>query len=507
MPSLVIKSIAPYFIHKIIYPVRIIVCASLSITAVTIIGLSDSVPIRIVGVMMASLSSGLGELTFLMLSSFYRIGMVTAWSSGTGGAGLIGAFLFLALTSWIGLSVTTSLGVVAVFPILLLFAYFVLLGDPEDDACILGYEQLITAPSGNTTLHDSYQSQSPSQPQSPPPPHSATGASSPATTLTIVPESTTPPASITTASSATITGVPTTLGPPSIGTLPTAPTQAPTSINALLGVSDSSDEASRRAALNRSSTAMAMRESGIYKDRHPRQASSRLAARGGGSAGGGTSSSSSSSLLNRHRHASVSLEHEEIPLWEKLQLAKSLIQPFMGPLFLVYFAEYTMNQGVLPVVLFPLEQTPFHRMRDHYVTYSAIYQLGVFISRTLAGSDYFLPRLDNLWIPSLLQLLNLALVLSHALIVGGWIPTIGWVFVLILWEGLLGGTTYVHTYLGLSREFHHDPKGKEFAMGVVGVADGLGITLAGLCSLWLEPVLCHDQVVRQGIELCQRMAD
>lgn len=75
------------------------------------------------GVMMASLSSGLGELTFLMLSSFYRLEMVTAWSSGTGGAGLLGALLFLALTSWLGLSVPQTLAVVSVSFILLADSY------------------------------------------------------------------------------------------------------------------------------------------------------------------------------------------------------------------------------------------------------------------------------------------------------------------------------------------------------------------------------------------------
>lgn len=49
-----------------------------------------------------------------MLSSFYRLQMVSAWSSGTGGAGLLGALLFLVLTSWIGLSIPATLGIVAV---------------------------------------------------------------------------------------------------------------------------------------------------------------------------------------------------------------------------------------------------------------------------------------------------------------------------------------------------------------------------------------------------------
>lgn len=76
--------------------------------------MGQTIPIRLVGVMMASLSSGLGEQTFLMLSSFYRLQMVSAWSSGTGGAGLLGSLLFLALTSWIGLSIPATLGVVSV---------------------------------------------------------------------------------------------------------------------------------------------------------------------------------------------------------------------------------------------------------------------------------------------------------------------------------------------------------------------------------------------------------
>lgn len=73
---------------------------------------------RLLGVMMASLSSGLGELTFLMLSSFYRLQMVSAWSSGTGGAGLLGSLLFLVLTSWIGMTVPKTLAVVAVSRVL-----------------------------------------------------------------------------------------------------------------------------------------------------------------------------------------------------------------------------------------------------------------------------------------------------------------------------------------------------------------------------------------------------
>lgn len=87
------------------------------------------------------------------------------------------------------------------------------------------------------------------------------------------------------------------------------------------------------------------------------------------------------------------------------------------------------------------------------------------------------------------------------------LPNIYTVFLLIFWEGLLGGATYVHTYIGISKNLEHDPRGKEFALGVVGVADGLGILLAGVASLWLEPALCQWQVAERGVNLCLSMAD
>jgi len=120
-------------------------------------------------------------------------------------------------------------------------------------------------------------------------------------------------------------------------------------------------------------------------------------------------------------------------------------------------------------------------------------------------------QISRLWIPSFLQLLTLLLATSQALLSTSDaaipIPNIYLIFALILWEGLLGGATYVHTYIGISKDLEQDPKGKEFALGVVGVADGLGILVAGLASLWIEPALCQWQVVEKGVELCLSMAD
>jgi battenin len=40
----------------------------------------------------------------------------------------------------------------------------------------------------------------------------------------------------------------------------------------------------------------------------------------------------------------------------------------------VYFSEYVINQGISPTLLFPLEDMPFSRYRDAYVTYGTLYQ-------------------------------------------------------------------------------------------------------------------------------------
>ena len=83
----------------------------------------------------------------------------------------------------------------------------------------------------------------------------------------------------------------------------------------------------------------------------------------------------------------------------------------MLPLFLVYVAEYTINQGVSPTLLFPLEESPFTRFRAFYPAYNAIYQVGVFISRS--STPFF--RIHDLYFPSLLQVFNLVLLTVHAL--------------------------------------------------------------------------------------------
>lgn len=122
LPAFLIKLSAPFFIHFIAYPKRIIsliifsVCGMLLVTYGTL-------HFKLFGIVLASLSSGLGEITFLQLTHFYEETGLNGWSSGTGGAGLVGSGVYLLLTTIMGISVQTSLLLFSVFPLGFLY-YF-----------------------------------------------------------------------------------------------------------------------------------------------------------------------------------------------------------------------------------------------------------------------------------------------------------------------------------------------------------------------------------------------
>jgi len=180
----------------------------------------------------------------------------------------------------------------------------------------------------------------------------------------------------------------------------------------------------------------------------------------------------------------------------RLTHARGLVIPYMLPLFLVYVAEYTINQGVSPTLLFPLEESPFTHYRGFYPTYGAIYQLGVFISR----SSLPFVRIRTLYVPSILQVVNLIVLVLQALY--HYIPTVWFVFGIIFWEGLLGGLVYVSTYAAVREEVPEDER--EFSLGAVTVSDSGGIFVAGFLGVAMESLLCAWQV-RHGRDWCRRL--
>lgn len=323
------------------------------------------------GVVLASLTSGGGELSFLGLTHYYGQMSLAAWGSGTGAAGLVGAGLYAMFTTWFGFSVKNSLLSSAFLPIIMLISFFVILprgplreserpkeyqtvpgGDLEQDAV----EELSTDDAATGLL--------------------APGLDFPGTTLL-------------------------------------------------------------------------------------------------------TPNLSPSAKFNTN-----------------LRRAKSLFFPYMLPLLLVYVAEYTINQGVSPTLLFPLESSPFTEFRAFYPMYGFLYQLGVFISR----SSIAFVRIRHLYLPSILQIGNLVLLTLHALIF--FIPSVYIVFLVVFWEGLLGGAVYVNTFAEIMENVPASER--EFSLGATSVSDSAGICIAGFIGMSIEPWLCNYQV-HQGRDWCKRI--
>lgn len=133
IPSFLTKLCAPYFIHVVPYPVRILIFVMLSMSGMLLIALtpdnteSSTISTKMAGIVLASLSSGGGELSFLGLTHFYGPFSLAAWGSGTGAAGLIGAGAYAIATTSFGLSVKHSLLTSSLLPLIMLLSFFVVL--------------------------------------------------------------------------------------------------------------------------------------------------------------------------------------------------------------------------------------------------------------------------------------------------------------------------------------------------------------------------------------------
>ncbi|KAI1397301.1 Batten's disease protein Cln3 [Hypoxylon fuscum] len=369
LPSFLTKLTAPYFIHKVPYSLRVLVFVVFSSLGMFLVALTPpdkSVGVKMAGVVLASLSSGAGELSFLGLTHYYGHMSLAAWGSGTGAAGLVGAGLYVMFTDWIGFSVRNSLLASAFLPGIMLISFFLI--------------------------------------------------------------------------------------------LPQGPLRQGNGPKEYQAVPDQD-----------------LRQDDVEDDLPAVNAASSLLAPGPGAA-------DSPDALSKFR--------------ANVRRAKSLFLPYMLPLLLVYVAEYTINQGVSPTLLFPLESTPFSEYRDFYPMYGFLYQLGVFISR----SSIAFIRIRHLYFPSFLQIGNLVVLILHALL--PFIPSVYIVFLLIFWEGLLGGAVYVNTFAEIMENVPTSER--EFSLGATSVSDSAGICIAGFVSMAMELRLCAWQV-QHGRDWCRKI--
>ncbi|KAL9647539.1 hypothetical protein ABK040_006895 [Willaertia magna] len=328
IPTLVLKVLAPFFLHLIPFNIRVTVAVALAIGSFLMVAWSEVIALRLVGVVLASISSGGGEITFLAMSSYYHKNTVSAWSSGTGGAGIAGSLSYLALKGWFNLTPKVALSIISPLPLIMLFATFFLM----------------------------------------------TGA--------------------------------------------------------------------------HYSAGFCSRGKGIAKQ----------------------------------KDSTVT----ELTAREKIRMIPTLLK-YMIPLTVVYYAEYSINQGIFPNLKFRKELIP---MEDDYVYYQFLYQAGVFISR----SSVNIFPIKRLWVPAVLQCCLFIFFFLDAYF--RFVPVIFFTFCLILFEGLLGGGTYVNTYMCITKEM--GPREREFTLSTVSMSDALGISAAGLTSVFLEPWLREHQSKRLG---------
>lgn len=144
----------------------------------------------------------------------------------------------------------------------------------------------------------------------------------------------------------------------------------------------------------------------------------------------------------------------------------------MLPLFLVYYAEYLINQGLYEHIWW---QDIFISKATQYRVFQTLYQWGVFAARS---SVNVLP-VRRLWVPTALQWLNLFLLSLDARF--QFIGSIWPVFVICLTEGVWGGLVYVNGFHGITIETPAPLR--EFSMSVASVADTFGIALSGASAI------------------------
>ncbi|TFK80381.1 batten's disease protein Cln3 [Polyporus arcularius HHB13444] len=138
-PALVAKLGWPYLLKgRIRYARRLVGCTAISVGGMMVVALFDTLYMRLLGICLASFSSGLGELTFLQLSTRYHPPSVAGHSvgyfaSGTGGAGLAGAFLWWELR---GLGVRLGVGFSSILPFVIPVTYFFILPRPDKFSAI-----------------------------------------------------------------------------------------------------------------------------------------------------------------------------------------------------------------------------------------------------------------------------------------------------------------------------------------------------------------------------------
>ncbi|GMR51733.1 hypothetical protein PMAYCL1PPCAC_21928 [Pristionchus mayeri] len=361
IPSLLIKTVAPVLLQNVPFDIRHAAGVVLQASAFVVVAVSDTAYLALSGVVLASFGSGLGEVSYLSLSAYFPASVITAYSSGTGGAGVFGALAYASLTDAAMAALTPKQALLAMLVVPIIFAYT--------------FWWLLHLP---PSVH-------------------RVRVVEPTTWMIARGEG--------------------------------------SSVEPLLHDSDDDEVVEEEGRVGIRDTSVA------------------------------------------------SFDFKALSRGEKWRAVKPLFS-YMIPLALVYFAEYFINQGLLELLVFDCAHGFRLAPAAQYRWFQVLYQIGVFISRTLGGIVPWMPAVSIL---AGLQLLNSGF-LTAATVKTSLLPHFAAAAGVVLYEGLLGGSAYVHTFRTMHKEI--SPYRREFALGVVSISDTFGILLAGLAAIRTHNAIC-----------------
>ena len=168
----------------------------------------------------------------------------------------------------------------------------------------------------------------------------------------------------------------------------------------------------------------------------------------------------------------------------RMQFLPVLVKKYMTPFVLVFFFEYLINSGVLPTWT-RFRDGVHHDQSKTYALLIFVYQIGVFLSR----STLELIHVPFLSVMTVLQIINLVFFIICSIY--ELLPSLYIAIVLVAYEGMLGGLTYVNTFHRIRIE---TPKHlAEWAMALVSSGDIIGIGSASVVAIWLEQAILQSR--------------
>ena len=127
IPSFIVTMICPHYMHNIPYSVRIYICTILTLVGYLITCWTGEFWLELLGIILASISTGLGEITFLALTAYYSKSGFNGWGCGSGIAGVVSTGLYFIMRTLIGMSPTISMASVCWTPALYLLTWYIIL--------------------------------------------------------------------------------------------------------------------------------------------------------------------------------------------------------------------------------------------------------------------------------------------------------------------------------------------------------------------------------------------